>query len=496
MSRPSAIPREFLAERRQEMVEELMEWLRVPSVAGLPEYAPDVLRSANWLAAALRATGFPTVQVWNSDDAPAVYAEWCAAPGAPTVLIYSHHDVRAVKDDQWTQTAPFVPVLRDGRIYGRGASDAKGQVLSHLWGIRAHLAATGSDAPAVNLKILVEGEEETGSVQLKDMLEQQRERLAADLVVYSDTLTWRADHPAVCTSLRGTLLARLRVFGPLRDVHSGAVSGPAPNAALELAKLLAALHDDKGRVTLPGFYDDVPEPSARRRAELAALPFTDEDWLERSETRTITGEAGYTVLERLWLRPAVEVLTMLAGDPTGPPLATVPAVATAELSIRIVGGQTTAAAADSLRRWVAENLPDGVEHELTISPETAQEPYETPDDLPALDALAAAMQDGFGVAPGRMGNAGGGPAEWIARRLDAPIVFFGCGLPEDRWHDDDERVSVEMLIKSAATMAHFWRRAGVGRSVPSASGQAGQQPRRDDPREAVNEPAAIPTARA
>jgi acetylornithine deacetylase/succinyl-diaminopimelate desuccinylase-like protein len=458
--------RDFLAAHRPDMIDELMEWLRVPSVAGLPEHVPDLVRSANWLAAALRATGLPTVQVWDSGDAPAVYAEWCAAPGAPTVLIYGHHDVRAVKPDQWRQTAPFAPVLRDGRIYGRGASDAKGQVLSHLWGIRAHLAATGRDVPAVNLKVIVEGGEETGSTQLIEIFDRERDRLATDLIVYSDTLSWRADHPAVCTSLRGTLLARLEVFGPLRDVHSGAVSGPAPNAALELAKLLATLHDDKGRVTLPGFYDDVTEPSARRRDELAALPFTDEDWLERSETRTIRGEAGYTVLERLWLRPAVEILTVLAGDPAGPPLATVPAVATAELSVRTVGGQTTSAVADSLRRWVAEGLGD-VPHELTVSTETAQEPYETPDGLPALTALAEAMRDGFGVVPGRMGNAGGGPAEWMSRKLGAPLVFFGTGLPEDRWHDDDERVSVDMLVNGAATLAHFWRRLGSSGDRPA-----------------------------
>jgi acetylornithine deacetylase/succinyl-diaminopimelate desuccinylase-like protein len=453
--------REFLDSSADDLVGELIEWVRVPSIAGLPEHEPDVLRSANWLAAALRATGFPAVEVWSADESPTVFAEWCAAPGAPTVLIYSHHDVRAVKEGQWTQTAPFVPVRRDGYVYGRGASDAKGQALAHVWGIRAHLAATGRDAPAVNLKVLVEGAEETGSVPLKDLLEQERDRLAADLVVYSDTLTWRADHPAVCTSLRGTLLGQLKVFGPLRDVHSGAVSGPAPNAAEEMAKLLGTLHDDEGRVTLPGFYDDVLEPSARRRADLAALPFTDEDWLDRSETRTIHGEDGYTVLEQLWLRPAVEILTMMAGDSSGPPLATVPAVATADLSVRYVPGQTAGTVADALRRWVAETLPKDIPHELTISTENAQEPYRTPDDLPALQALSEAMRDGFGVEPGRMGNAGGGPADWIADRLGAPVLFFGTGLSEDRWHDDDERVSVDMLIKGAATLAHLWRRLGA-----------------------------------
>nr|WP_296067973.1 M20/M25/M40 family metallo-hydrolase [uncultured Actinoplanes sp.] len=456
---------DYLAAHRSDLIEELVGWLRLRSVAGLPQHAVDLTRSANWLAAALRATGFPTVEVWPVEGAPAVYAEWCAAPGAPTVLVYSHHDVRAAKDEQWEETPPFEPAVRDGRVYGRGASDAKGQVLAHVWAVRAHLAATGCSAPAVNLKFLVEGEEETGSAHLDEVLRDNRERLDADLIVFSDTLMWRADHPAVCTSLRGMVGAQLEIYGPLRDVHSGAVSGPAPNPAVELAKVLAALYDDKNRITLPGFYDDVAEPSERRRAELAALPFSDQDWLERSETRSADGEAGYTVLEQLWTRPAVEVLSLIAGDPVGASRSAVPAVATASLSFRTVCGQKGADVAAQLRRWVGETIGDGVDYELTIAEEIAQEPYETPPDLPALEILSAAMQDGFGKPAGRMGNAGGGPAELLARRVQAPVVFFGTGLPEDRWHDSDERVAVQMLLNGAATLAGYWQRLADLREV-------------------------------
>jgi acetylornithine deacetylase/succinyl-diaminopimelate desuccinylase-like protein len=451
---------DFLRDRQDAFIDELIGWIRLRSVAGVPEHKPDLIRSANWLAAALRDTGFPTVEVWPVDGAPAVYAEWCAAPGAPTVLIYSHHDVRAAKDDNWSETPPFEPTVRDGRVYGRGASDAKGQVLAHLWGIRAHLAATGRAAPAVNLKLIVEGEEEAGSLHLADLIEEHREQLAADLVVFSDTLMWRADHPAVCTSLRGMVMAELEVYGPERDVHSGAASGPAPNAAVELSRLLGRLHDDKGRLTLPGFYDEVAEPSERRRAELAALPFTEEDWLKRSETRSVGGEAGYTVLEKLWTRPAAEVISLIAGDPIGVTRSAIPAVATASISIRTVAGQHCADVADQLRRWVDETISNTVDYKLTVSETSMQEPYETPQDLPELDALAAAVEDGFGRPAGRMGNAGGGPAELLARTLDAPVLFFGTGLPEDRWHDSDERVSIEMLINGAATLAHLWQRLG------------------------------------
>ncbi|UQU61919.1 M20/M25/M40 family metallo-hydrolase [Couchioplanes caeruleus] len=450
----------FLADHRTALVQELTGWLRLRSVGGIPELVPELNRSAHWLAAVLREVGFPGVEIWQAEGAPAVYAEWCAAPGAPTVLIYSHHDVRVSKDEQWEETSPFEPALRDGYLYGRGASDAKGQVIAHLWGIRAHLAATGRDAPAVNLKVLVEGEEETGSAHLAGLLDEHRPE--ADLIVFSDTLLWRRDHPAVCTSMRGTILAELEIYGPERDVHSGAVSGPAPNPAMELARLIAALHDDKGRITLPGFYDAVAEPSERTRAEYAALPYSDEDWLARSDTRSIGGEEGYTVLERLWARPAIEVLTIVAGDPEGPSRAAIPAVASASLSIRTVPDQTCAEVAEQLRRWVKETVSDRVEYQLSVSPESGQDAYRTPDDLPAVAHLAAAMQEGFGAPVGRMGNAGGGPADLLTRVVGAPAVFFGTGLPEDRWHDSDERASIDVLTAGAATLALFWARLADG----------------------------------
>jgi acetylornithine deacetylase/succinyl-diaminopimelate desuccinylase-like protein len=449
--------RDYLAAQRASLVRELTGWVRLRSVAGVAEHEIDLVRSANWLGAALREIGFPTVEVWGSAGGPAVYAEWCAAGDAPTVLVYSHHDVRAAKDDFWDQTPPFEPALRDGRLYGRGASDAKGQIVAHLWGLRAHLAGTGREAPAVNIKLLIEGEEEIGSVHLADLLDQHD--VGADLVVFSDTLLWHAEHPAVCMSLRGMIMAELQVYGPLRDVHSGAVSGPAPNPVIELCKVVAALHDDKGRVSLPGFYDDVVEPSERARADFAALPYDDADWLARSDTRGIGGEHGFTVLERLWARPAAEVISLLAGDPVGASRGAIPAVATANFSIRTVAGQRATKVGEQLRRWVADTIDDRVDYQLTVSEETSQEPYRTPDDHPAVQALADAMREGFGDRPvGRMGNAGGGPADLLARRLDAPVLFFGTGLPEDCWHDSDESVSVDVLLNGAATLAGFWSR--------------------------------------
>lgn len=438
------------------MLDRLSEWVRVPSVAGVPEHAQHLVRSANWLAGELRGIGFPVTEVWAGTGGPAVFAEWMEASTAPTILVYSHHDVRAVKEGNWDQTSPFDPVLRDGRLYGRGSSDAKGQILAHLWGLRAHLAATGREAPAVNLKFLVEGEEEAGSPGLAGLLEAHRDRLSADAVVFSDTLLWRADHPALCTSVRGMLGARLEVYGPLTDIHSGAVSGTAPNPAIELGRLLGRLYDDRGRIALPGFYDDVQDISPTRRAELADLPFDDQDWLERSHTRSIGGEEGYTVLERLWERPALEVFALAAGDPVGVPRAAVPSMASADLSIRTTAGQKVGNVGEQLKRWVKETINSRFDYELSLDTETAQEFYRTPATA-VVDALSRAMARGFGVTEvGRMGNAGGGPAELLSSALDAPVVFFGTGLVEDNWHDSDESVRTDILLAGAATIAYLW----------------------------------------
>lgn len=458
----------FLEAHADAIVDELSEWVRIPSVAGVPERERHLRRSASWLAGALRDVGFPTTEIVDGSDGPAVYAEWCEAPGAPTVLVYSHHDVRAVKDENWDETAPFEPVSRDGRLYGRGSSDAKGQVIAHLWAIRAHLHETGRAAPAVNLKLLVEGEEETGSAGLAAILDDQRGRLEADVVLFSDTLLWRADHPALCTSVRGMVGVSIEVYGPLTDIHSGAVSGAAPNPAIELGRLLGLLHDEDGRITFPGFYDDVEPMSDQRRAELAALPFDDEDWLDRSHTRSIVGEAGCSVLERLWERPALEVIALAAGDPIGVARAAVPSMASADISIRTVAGQRVEAVAEQVREWVEAHIGDAYGHRLSVELETAQEPYRTPDS-PFVDALASAMAQGFGVDEvGRMGNAGGGPAALLAQRLGIPVVFFGTGLVEDNWHDSDESVSLDMLRSGAATIAHLWRALGSSGITPEA----------------------------
>jgi acetylornithine deacetylase/succinyl-diaminopimelate desuccinylase-like protein len=451
--------RDYVSDRRARLAEELADWVRIPSVAGDPEHADALRWSAEFLSARLRAVGFPRVETWPQGDSVAVYAEWMPQPGGPVVLVYSHHDVRAVRNERWEQTAPFEPVLRDACLFGRGASDAKGQVAAHVLGLAAHVEVDAG--PAVNIRFLIDGEEELGSPHLADLLDEHAPDLTADLVLYSDTLLLDGDRPALCTSVRGMIGATLTVHGPQVDVHSGTVSGTAPNPIHDLATLVAALHDDDGGIAIPRVGDPAGSPDDAQRAAYARLGVEPEDWARRTETTRVVGEEGFSVPERLWARPAIEVISITGGDAHELPRAVIPATATAELSIRIVGDQDPQEVAGQVERWVADRLV-GIRFELEFDHLTAEAPYRTPDH-PAVDALAESMGVGWEVPVdevGRMGNGGGGPAALLARTTEAPVVFFGTGLPSDRWHAPDERVRLDVLERGAVTLAEFWHRVG------------------------------------
>src|SRR6202012_2826734 len=251
-------PRAYIEEHASAFFEDLKEWLTIPSISADPARRDDVRRSAEWLAAHLSATGFPVTEVWETAGQPAVFAEWPAAdPGAPAVLIYGHHDVQPVHPLEEWHRPPFVPVEQDGQLLARGASDDKGQVLFPALGVSAPLAASGQDAPPVTLKLLIEGEEESGSPHFADLLRQHRARLGCDFIVVSDTTMWARDVPSMCIGMRGLAAAQLAVTGPTRDLHSGSFGGGGPNPVRALTELLAGLYDADGRGTLPRFYDDV-----------------------------------------------------------------------------------------------------------------------------------------------------------------------------------------------------------------------------------------------
>ncbi|MFF9312785.1 dipeptidase [Streptomyces sp. NPDC014748] len=452
---PDSAVRTYIEQHRSAFLDDLDEWLRIPSVSAQPDHAPDVRRSADWLAAKLLETGFTTAEVWPTDGAPAVFAEWPSDdPDAPTVLVYGHHDVQpAAREDGW-HSEPFEPEIRDGRLYARGAADDKGQVLFHTLGVRAHLAATGRTAPAVHLKLLIEGEEESGSPHFRALVESRADRLAADAVVVSDTGMWSEDTPTVCTGMRGLAECEIHFRGPDQDIHSGSFGGAVPNPATAAARLVAALHDEHARVAVPGFYDGVVELTDRERALFAELPFDEERWLRTAKSHAASGEAGYTTLERVWARPTAEVNGIGGGYQGAGSKTIIPASAMVKLTFRLVAGQDPDRIEKAVRAWVDEQVPDGIRHETVFG--GATRPCLTPLDHPALQSVVRSMGRAFGVPVRFTREGGSGPAADLQEVLGVPVLFLGISVPSDGWHAPNEKVELDLLFKGVETSAYLW----------------------------------------
>jgi acetylornithine deacetylase/succinyl-diaminopimelate desuccinylase-like protein len=403
-----------------------------------------------------------------------VFAEWPAAdPGAPVVLVYGHHDVQPVEPLAEWQSPPFEPVERDGQLLARGASDDKGQVLFHPLGVRAALAASGRAAPPVTIKLLIEGEEESGSPHFAALLRRERARLACDVIVVSDTTMWSEDVPSICTGMRGLIDGQIDLTGPGRDLHSGSFGGAVPNPLHALASLLAGLHDEAGRVTLPGFYDRVVPLTAEERDLFARLPFHEKAWLaDAGDSRALSGEAGFSTLERIWARPTAEVNGMWGGH-TGPGAKTIiPREAHAKVSFRLVADQDPADVAAALEEYVAARIPQGIKATVTFSGPGVR-PSASPIGSPAVRAARAAMARAFGTEILFTREGGSGPEADLAEILGAPLVFVAVGLDSDRIHAPNEKVETGLLLKGAETAAYLWE------ELASAAGEltSGAEPR-------------------
>jgi acetylornithine deacetylase/succinyl-diaminopimelate desuccinylase-like protein len=448
--------RGYVESHAREFFDDLKQWLAIPSISADPARHPDVRRSAEWLAAHLRSAGFPVAEVWETGGLPATFAEWPAAdPAAPTVLVYGHHDVQPVEPLEEWDSPPFTPAERGGQILGRGASDDKGQVLLHSLGVRAALAAGSAAAPPVTIKLLVEGEEESGSEHFAGLLRRQRQRLACDVIVISDTTMWAADVPSMCTGMRGLASAEVTLTGPGRDLHSGSFGGGVPNPLHAMASLLAGLHDEAGRVTLPRFYDRVLPLSAEERDLLAKLPFEEKQWLaEAGGSGAAYGEAGFSTLERIWARPTAEVNGMWGGH-TGPGGKTIiPKAAHAKVSFRLVADQDPADVGAAFGEYVAARTPDGIEATVTL--EGGVRPSRSPITSPAVQAGRRAMQRAFGREVLFTKEGGSGPEADLADILGAPLVFVAVGLDSDRIHAPNEKAEMALLLKGAEASAYLW----------------------------------------
>ncbi len=450
--------RDYVNDHRDSLLRDLDEWLRIPGVSAQPERHDDVRRSAEWFANACRAAGFPTVEIWPAGGLPAVFAEWPSGDAdAPTVLVYGHHDVQPVDPIELWQTEPFVPTIDGDILRARGSSDDKGQLLFHLLGVRAHLAATGRTAPAVNLKLLIEGEEESGSPNFPALLTEHRDRLDCDVTVITDTGMLAPDVPSTVTGMRGLVVATVDFHGPDLDLHSGVFGGAVPNPATAIARLAGALHDEDGRVQVEGFYDDVLDLEPDERELFARVPNDDAEFLTVAKSRALSGEKGYTTLERLGARPTAEVNGIWGGYMGEGGKTIVPSDAHVKLSFRLVAKQDPAKIRAAVERFVAAHCPDGIDATIAWEGDGVA-PCLVPLGTPAYDALVAAISaafDGLPVLPTREG--GSGPEADLQKALGAPMVFLGVGLPDDQIHAPNEKVNLSMLYRGAEIAALLWQ---------------------------------------
>jgi len=461
--------RDFVAEHRADLLADLDQWLRIPSISAQPEHHAALRQNAEWFAAAAERTGFPRVEIWETPGMPAVFAEWRSADrDAPTVLIYGHHDVQPVDPIEQWHSDPFDPTIDGDVLRARGASDDKGQLLFHLLGLRAHLAATGRTSPAVTLKLLVEGEEESGSPHFADLLAERRDRLDCDVIVITDTGMLAANRPSAVTGMRGVVACTVAFHGPDLDLHSGVFGGAVPNPARAIARLVSRLHDEHHRVQIPGFYDDVLPLTDEERELFGQVPFDPADFLAVAYSRALVGEVGYGTLERIGARPTADVNGLSGGYQGAGNKTSLPSDAQAKLSFRLVAAQDPAAVRKLVESFVDAHTPEGIVSRVEWEGEGTA-PCLVSIDTPAYQVLTEAISaafDGLPVLPTREG--GSGPEAAIAQCLGVPMVFLGVGLPDDQIHAPNEKVNLSMLYRGAEAAALLWAgyarlgRAGLG----------------------------------
>jgi len=448
MSNPNthAVERALTYARSEEgrFLEELFAFLRIPSVSALPAHREDVRQASEFLATHLKTLGFPTVRVYETEGHPIVYGEYPVDPSLPTVLFYGHYDVQPIDPEaEWT-TPPFAPEIRDGAVYARGANDDKGQVWLFLKAVESFLR--GADGLPINLKVLLEGEEEIGSPSLVRALAREREAWCADVVLVADTGMPEPGRPAITVGLRGICGLEIRVRGAQTDLHSGEFGGIVRNPIQALVELLDRFHDAKGRVAVPGFYDEVRPLTREEREAIHALA-QDEHKLARTlGVPELYGETGYSYLERNWARPTVEFNGIGGGFQGEGTKTVIPREAFAKITCRLVPDQDPERIRERILAFVEENAPRGVV--TTVATSDSGPPYVVNPDHPAIAAAARALEATFGTPPVFIRMGGSIPiAAPLAQNLNAPILFMGFGLPDDRIHAPDERFRLGQFTK-------------------------------------------------
>jgi acetylornithine deacetylase/succinyl-diaminopimelate desuccinylase-like protein len=444
---------DFINTNRDRFLGELKQYLAIPSVSSLPEHRDDMRRAAEWTAGQLRDIGLQNVHLAETAGHPIVYGEWLGAPGTPTMLIYGHYDVQPVDPvDLWT-TPPFEATVRDGDLYARGAADDKGQVFMHLKALEAHMKQNGR--LPLNVKVMIEGEEEIGSEHLDDFIRAEKERLRTDVVVISDTGMFARGVPSICYGLRGLVYAQIDLRGTKSDLHSGSFGGAVANPAIVLAQVLAQMKDRSGRIKIPGFYDDVRQLTDQERQEFKRLPFDEKHYRKELAAPRLFGEKDYSTLERTWARPTFDVNGLLSGFTGEGSKTVIPATAMAKVSMRLVPNQDPDKIAALFEQYVRKVTPKTVE--LKVTRMHGGKPWMTDLDNRFIQAASRAIEQGFGKRAVYTREGGSIPiVSTFQEELNAPSVLFGIGLPDENSHAPNEFLNLDNLYGGILASAFLY----------------------------------------
>ena len=447
----------FARQNQPRFLEELKALLRIPSISTLPEHKGDCRRAAESVAAELKRIGLENLRLIETEGHPLVYADWLRAAGKPTVLVYGHYDVQPPDPlDEWL-SPPFEPTVRNGNIYARGAVDDKGQVWAQVKALESLLA--GGSLP-LNVRVLFEGEEEVGGEGIARFVASKPAELAADFALVSDTEMFAPGLPTLCVGLRGMIYTELEVRGARSDLHSGMYGGAAPNPFIALAQILARLKDEDGHILIPGFYDDIIPPSPEELAAWRSLPFDEEQYrIAEVGSRELVGEAGYSVLERTWARPTVDVHGMPGGFTGAGAKTVIPAKAVAKVSMRLVPGMTPAKAFQLYKGYVERIVPPGVDVEVRLI--HSGDPCLIPVDNPYIKAATLALGEVWGKETVFIRSGGSIPIVGdFARHLGLPSVMMGFGLPDDGLHAPNEKFNLRNFELGIESLIRFLEEVG------------------------------------
>ena len=444
----------YIEKNKERFMNELLDFLRIPSISSEPENKADVLKAAGWLSNNIKSSGINDVTIYPTAGHPIVYAQLLdAGENAPTILIYGHYDVQPVDPLELWDSPPFEPVIKNGKIFARGTADDKGQLFMHVKSVEAWLKTVGK--LPVNVKFLIEGEEECGSNNLDIFIESHAELLKCDTVIVSDTEWFAPGLPSICYSLRGLSYVEVTVTGPNRDLHSGTFGGGVDNPLNVLCWLVSQLKDVYGRIAIPGFYDNVLNLTKEERDGFKELPFNLEEYCKDLDVADVYGENGYTTLERVWARPTLD-LNGIVGGYTGEGAKTIlPSKASAKISMRLVPHQTHTEISEKIAKYLKQLAPPTVKLEVNVL--HGGNPILVPRDSDGVKAAIEALKEAFGVDPVFMREGGSIPIVALFDSvLHAPTVLMGMGLPSDNIHSPNENYSVDNFYGGIKASAIFF----------------------------------------